>query len=122
MPRIHRSFDAAPLIAARALFAHLPDEQRPTDADIIGMALARFAGVPDPPPARDRQRAGQLAGGETTKRKARQKQRQDEAEATYTAYSVEELAEVARTAQGDEQTLRLLATVANLQIALASRQ
>ena len=111
----------------RARFTPIyPNTSAQRDADIIGIALARLAGVDDPPPAKDCQRAGQLAASETTKRKADQTRktgqaRQDEAEVTYAAYSPEELTEVARTA-GDEQTLRLLATIANLQIALILRK
>jgi len=56
--RIHRSFDDAPLIAARLLFPSL------TDAEIISKALAQLAGIAELPPSAERQKSGQQKGGE----------------------------------------------------------
>lgn len=68
MARIHRSFNDAPLIAARGKFPSL------TDAEIITKALTALAEMPEIPSAEERQKAGQLAGGETTKRNSQRKE------------------------------------------------
>lgn len=55
--RIHRSFDDAPLTAARKLFPSL------NDAEIINKALAQLAQTAEPPSAAERHQAGVERGG-----------------------------------------------------------
>jgi len=57
MARIHRSFDDAPLIAARKLFPSL------NDAEIINKALAQLAQTTEPASAAERHQAGVERGG-----------------------------------------------------------
>ena len=57
MARIHRSFNDAPLIAARKLFPSL------SDAEIINKALAQLAQTAEPPSASERHKAGVERGG-----------------------------------------------------------
>lgn len=64
MARVTKSFDDAPLIAARRLFP-----KGTPDAHIIGVALAAYAGVDEPTDAHARMVAGAKKGA---KKRAKQ--------------------------------------------------